>query len=261
MRTRLVLLLAGALVLGACGDDGAEDSPSEAPSTESTAPESTATDGATDAPTEAAPELRSADLPEGVAATVDGTEIEVADLEERLALIREIPQMQEQLEGENAQQVEAQLTSQVLGQLVLQEVVLQGAAEEGVEVGDDRVAQDRAELTEKAGGEDAFAQQLAQSGVPEGQLDEELRASIAFELVTEQLLEEAGVETPTEGTAPPTESSTATDAPTEGGTESAASEATRVQREWLMKLVNDADVVVDESYGAWNPQTGQVVPA
>ena len=122
-------------------------------------------------------------------------------------MIREIPQVQQQLEGENTDQVEAQLQSQALSQLVLQQVVLQGAAEEDVDVSDQQVSDRQGELVDEAGSEDAFAEQLASAGVPESQLDQELRASIAFELVTEKLLADAGVD-PSE-TASPTEGGSA----------------------------------------------------
>ncbi len=245
MRTRLplALLLSGALVLSACG--GGEEASSDATATDT--PSATATDAAPDADAQA--DLVSEDLPEGVAATVGGEEIPVEDLEARLELIRSIPQVEEQLEGETADQVESQLQQQALSQLVLQEVVIQGAADEDVEVTDDQVAERRSEIEEQAGGDEAFAEQLASAGVPEDQLDEELRASIAFEVVTEKLLADAGVEpaaTPTEGdTAAP----------------QADPQAQQIQQDWLTQLVSSTDVVVDEAYGAWNPATGQVVAA
>lgn len=247
VRIRLALLLAGALVLGACGQS--DDTATDATATDT--PTAAVTEGGTGAPTEGGTqaELVSEDLPEGVAATVGDTEIAVEDLEARLELIRELPQVSEQLKGDNASQVEAQLQSQALGQLVLQNVVLQGAAQEDVEVGQDDLDQRRTELTEQAGGEEAFAEQLASAGVPEDQVAQELRASIAFELVTEKLLADAGVDP----TATPTEGSTA--AP------SANPEAQQIQQDWLFELVSSTDVVVDEAYGAWNPSTGQVVPA
>ncbi len=185
-----------------------------------------------------------------MAATVGDTDISVEALEDRLSVIREIPQVQQQLEGENTDQVEAQLQSQALSQLVLQQVVLQGAAEEDVDVSDQQVSDRQGELVDEAGSQDAFAEQLASAGVPESQLDQELRASIAFELVTEKLLADAGVD--------PSE----TASPTEGGSAAPAPDPSQqVQQDWLFELVASTDVVVDEAYGAWNPQTGQVVAA
>lgn len=247
MRTRLplALLLSGALFLGACG--GGDEASSDATATDTpTATEGDPSDADSTDPAAQA-ELVSEDLPEGVAATVGGEEIPVEDLEGRLEVIRAIPQVQQQLEGDNAEQVESQLQQQALSQLVLQEVVIQGAAEEDVQVTDEQVAERRTEIEEQAGGDEAFAEQLASAGVPEDQLDAELRASLAFEVVTEKLLADAGVEptaTPSEGsTAPPT----------------ADPQAQQVQQDWLTELVSSTDVVVDEAYGAWNPATGQVV--
>lgn len=249
MRTRPVLasLLAGALFLAACSGDESSDP------TATDTPTAGATDGGTDAPTDAASQadLVSEDLPDGVAATVGDTEVAVADLQQRLELIRQIPQVKKQLEGENADQVEAQLESQALGQLVLQEIVLQGAAEEDVQIGDEQVAERRTELAEQAGGEEALAEQLASSGVPEDQLARELRASMAFELVVEQLLTDAGIDP----------QATPDPASTEAATDPEAQQAQQVQQDWLRELVTSTDVVVDEEYGAWNPSSGQVVPA
>ena len=250
MRTRLplALLLSGALLLSACGGGGDEASTdvsaTDAPST--TATDAAPSDGASTDPAAQA-ELVSEDLPEGVAATVGGEEIAVEDLQARLEVIREIPEVQQQLEGEQSGQAEAQLQQRALSQLVLQEVVLQGAAEEDVEVTDQQVAERRTEIEEQAGSDEAFADQLASAGVPEDQLDQELRAGIAFEVVTEKLLADAGVE--------PTTS------PSEGATGSpqANPQAQQVQTNWLTEVVSSTDVVVDEAYGAWNPATGQVV--
>lgn len=257
MRTRFAVMLAGVLVLAACADaDDATRGGTPAP----TATDDTTTGGAaTEAPTAAGQaELSSSDLPDGVAATVGDARITTEAVEKRLALVREIPQVQEQLQGDDTELAEAQLRREVLGRLVLQRVVLQGAAAEGIEVGDEQVAEDRSQLVEEAGGQESFAEQLAQAGVPEGQLTEELRASIAFELVTEKLLEqaEAGDEpTATEGDEEP---GTELEAPTPGATPDDPTE--QVQQDWLVELVAKADVVVDEQYGAWNPSTGQVVP-
>lgn len=252
VRTALAPLLAGALFLTACGGSSEEASP-EATGSES----ATAAETGTAAPTEGAsqPELVSEDLPEGVAATVGGEEISVEALEERMAVVREVPQVKEQLEGENADQVESQLQTQALGQMVLQRVVIQGATTEDVEVDDEQVADRRAELEEEAGGAEAFTEQLASAGVPESQFPTELRASLAFELVTEKLLEDEGIDP-----------EAASAAPTPSGTESPsanpqAQQAQQIQQGWLVELVSNTDVVVDEAYGAWNPQSGQVVPA
>lgn len=258
MRTRSVLasVLAGALFLAACGGDSSGD---EAASPSETGTE-TSTEAGTAAPSEAGsqPELVSEDLPEGVAATVGDTEISVEDLEQRVAAVREVPQVAQQLEsGENTDQVEAQLQSQALGGLVLQELVLQGAASEDVQVDEQQVDERRTELVEEAGGEDAFAEQLATSGIPESQLPDELRASIAFEVVTTKLLEAEGID-PDAATATPEPQATGTEAPSANPE---AQQASQIQQDWLFELVNSGDVVVDEAYGAWNPQSGQVVPA
>lgn len=243
-RLPLALLLSGALLLSACGDG--DDAATDASATDAPTAATDGTDVPTDQPTQA--ELVSGDLPDGVAATVGDTEIAVEDMQARLDAIRQIPQVQEQLEAEGGEQLEAQLQSQALGQLVLQEVVLQGAAQEDVEVADDEVEARRTELAETAGGEDAFGEQLSTAGVPDTQLDQELRASIAFELVTEKLLADAGVE--------PTEAATE-----EGAGPAQNPQAQQVQQEWLLQLVTETDVVVDEEYGAWDPSSGQVVAA
>lgn len=268
MRLHPAVLLAGVLVLGACGDT---DDTGLGDTSPPIATDGAATEGAaTASPTEASSPsgLASADLPDGVAARVGDVEIRTEDVDERVALVREIPEVQEQLQGDNAAQVETQIESEVLGRLVLQRVVLQGAAEEGIEVDDEQVEQDRSQLVEEAGGEEGFAEQLAQAGVPETQLTEELRASIAFELVTDQLLADtdtdADADTGTDAPATATEDATGTEpgadleAPTAGAT--AGDQAARAQQEWLVEVVADTDVVVDEQYGAWDPSTGQVVP-
>ena len=254
MRTRLplALLLSGALVLSACGGGGDEAS-GDATATDT--PTAAATDGASSDATASEPsaqaDLVSEDLPEGVAATVGDEEVPVDQLEARLEVIREVPQVQQQLESDQADQVEAQLQAGTLTQLIFEQAVIQGAVEEDVEITDQQVQERRSELAEQAGGAEALTEQLATAGgVPEGQIDQEIRFRLTAEALTERLLDDAGVE--------------ATTSPSEGSTATAPApnpEAQQVQQEWLAELIADTEIVVDEAYGAWNPAAGQVVAA
>ena len=63
---------------------------------------------------------------------------------------------------------------------------------------------------------------------------------------------------PDAATATPEPQATGTEAPS---ADPEAQQASQIQQDWLFELVNSGDVVVDEAYGAWNPQSGQVVPA
>lgn len=240
------ILLAGALLLGACSSD---DAGGQADGTD--APTEAATDTATDAPapagteapTDAAP-LVSEDLPDGVAATVADEEIPVASLEERFQLVSQLPDVASQLEGADGESITAQVNSTILSQLVLQSIVLQGAEDEGVEITEEDVAAEREAVTEQAGGQDALAQQLSEAGLPEGQLERELRASVAFQKVTEVLLDASDQDVQYDPDA-------ATPDPA----------VQQVQQEWLLGLVSSTDVVVDQEYGGWDQAAGQVVPA
>lgn len=246
MRTKLTVLTAAVLLLGACSTGG-DDTPADP-----TAPDApTATDGtAAPVPTAGAtppapPEAVSADLPDGVAASVGDVEIGTEELAARFDLVVAQPEIQQQLETGDGEQIEAQLNSQILSQLIVQEAVVQGAAEEGIEVTDEQVAEERAELVETVGGEEALAERMAQAGIPESELEDDLRAGVAFEQVGEALVEQG--EAPTTGPSP---------APS-----GAPDPVQMAQQQWLMELLTGMDIVVDESLGGWDATTGSVVPA
>jgi FKBP-type peptidyl-prolyl cis-trans isomerase (trigger factor) len=169
---------------------------------------------------------------------VGGVTIAVALIDARNQLLREDPQFGAQLEEDETGQLEGQLRAQILNQLVLQELVLQGAASDGIEVTDDDVAAERAVLVEEFGDEETLQAQLAAAGLPEDQLDMEIRASLAIDRVTEQLLADAGDLDPEDQEA-----------------------RFAVQEQWLRSVADDVEVVVDTAFGAWSPEQLAVVPA
>lgn len=183
-------------------------------------------------------ETFSADLADGVAAEVGGVTIQVGLIDARNQLLREDPQFGAQLEEDDTGMLEGQLRAQILNQLVLQELVLQGAASDGIEVTDDDVAAERAVLVEEFGGEETLQAQLAAAGLPEDQLDMEIRASLAIDRVTEQLLADAGDVDPNDQEA-----------------------RFAIQEQWLRRVADDVDVVVDTAFGAWSPEQLAVIPA
>lgn len=182
------------------------------------------------------------DLPEGVAATVGDTEIPADQVEQRVAALAAQTAATETApatptEGVAPEQREAALTAQVLGDLIVGHVILDGAEELGVAPTDDDVAELRQQVVEGAGGEEAFMEQAAQIGYDEATIDRELRVLAAFQNLTEALVEEDGGD----GSATPPADEQAV-------------------QQWLLEELEATDIAVDEAYGVWDPASGQVLP-
>lgn len=224
-RTLSAAALLAVLALAGCGSD---DEPS-----------------ATDTPTTADGEAAApspADLPDGVAAQVNDTEIPVEQVEERVSALvaqqEEQQQTETETEGTNPEQREAAVTAQVLGDLIVGRVILDGAEELGVAPTDEDVTVLRDEIAEEAGGEEVFLEQAAAVGYDEDAIDRELRVLAAFQNLTDELVAEGG-----------------------GDPASPAPEDQAVVQEWLVEQLEAANIAVDEQYGVWDPNLGQVVPA
>lgn len=222
-RTRWLLLPLLVLLLAACGGDG------------ETADAPGATAGA-------------GDLPEGVAATVGGSEIAAEDVE-RLA-DRTIEAVEDPGAGTatGAAPPREQVEASILSRLILNRIIVDGARAEGVEVDESEIEQTRQALVDAAGGEEAFAEQVDASGLDAAQVEREIESLALLEKVGRQLNEARAASAPgtsTGPTPPATGTRTGTADPLQG---------------WIRERVRDADVEVAASYGTWQPDLAQVIP-
>ena len=122
----------------------------------------------------------------GTAATVNDAEVTVEELEQRYEEAAQTPQVAQQLEA-NPEATRQQLEAQVLTQLIQSELLRQGAEELGVEVTDADIADQREQLVEQVGGEEALQTLLEDNGISEDQLDELLHDLALQQKVTEHL--------------------------------------------------------------------------
>ncbi|GEM_PF-5809370 len=183
------------------------------------------------------------DLPDGLAAVVDDDEIAEETLEERFDAVVTAPEVAEQLEGEDAEMLEEQLKAQILSRLILDRIVAMGAEELGVDASDEEIAEREADEAEAAGGEDALAEQLESQGVSAEQLEEELRTIVLLDGIEEELTSDLAEED------------------FEADEELGASPADMAVQEWLFEQLTAREVEVDEAYGVWSAESGQVIPA
>lgn len=227
----LAVLLTSILVLTACG--GTDEA-----GTGEASPTAAATGGP-----EASP------LHDGVAAVVNGEEIPTELLSARVETAAASPELAEVLAGETGDQARAQLRASILSQLIVNEIVVDGAEERGLAVDDAAIAETRQELTTQAGGEQAFDEQVAAAGLDEDQLTAELEAITALRLVRDDLSPAAG--------ASPSEAESADDAA--AGTTPDPADAALQQ--WLIERLQAAEIAVAPEIGTWDPRQGTVVPA
>lgn len=229
-------LAAATLLLAACGDDDADDDRAEESTSESVGDSGASGAGASGAE----------DLAEGVAALVDGEEISATTVEEHVEAFAANPQFAEQMEGPDGEAARVQLRAQVLSTEIVARILASGAEELGDPVTDEDMATARTDLEDQVGGADALTAALDQQGLTESLLDLELTALAAIDNIEEALAEE--------GEDPGGEDAGDQDPAVEG--EPSPSEQ-RAQ-EFLQEELTAADVTVDEEYGTWSAETGQV---
>lgn len=219
--SRLVpsLAIVAVLLLAACG--------SGEPSTDATG---------SPAPTDQA--LPGADLPDGVAAEVGDTEIDTERVEARVDAALESPQLASQIE--DPEQARPQIRASVLSQMILTEAILQSAEEDGIEVTDEQIAEQRSQLEEQAGGAGPLQEQIDALGFSDEELDQELRSLAVLDQVAER---EA-----------PSPAPTASPAPGQPDPQQLA------VQEWLRQHVSGMQIVVDQDFGRWDAQRLQVIP-
>jgi parvulin-like peptidyl-prolyl isomerase len=122
-----------------------------------------------------------------VAATVNGDDVTIAEVEERFEAISANPQFAEQLAADEDGTLTEQVQARILTDLIETRIVEQGASELGVEVTDADVAERREELIEEVGGAEQFESLVAESGLTDEQIDEQIRDITLREQVQDAL--------------------------------------------------------------------------
>ncbi|HVM12834.1 MAG TPA: peptidylprolyl isomerase [Egibacteraceae bacterium] len=121
------------------------------------------------------------------AATVNGEEIPIAEVQERFDAVRENPQFAEQLEGEEGEAFEQQVQAEILTGLIRSRLLHQGAEELGVELTEEDIDAKREEIIEEVGGEEAFEQIVEDNNLTEETIRSQLRDLAMQDLVGEEL--------------------------------------------------------------------------
>lgn len=232
MRSALVALVA-ILALTACQADESDESDEQTD------------DGAADLDLQEAPEPDDpVDLDEGLAAVVEGTEITRDRVESRFEAISAVPQVSEQLEGEEGEAAAGLYRARVLQNLIIGQVVADGAREMGVEPSpDDVVAAEQEAVEQFDGGREEWEQMLEEQGITDEQRQEEFLFVARINAIRDRVAEDLD------------------ESELEMGEELDLAPEDLALQQWLGEQLAETEVQVDQEYGLWNPDTGEVVPA
>lgn len=130
-----------------------------------------------------------------LAATVNGQEITVEQLEERFAALRENPQTAAQLEDDPDGTIAQQAQAELLSDLVRTALLEQSAEEElDFTVSDAEVEEQRELVVEQLGGQEGFDAFVEEQGLTEEEVDLQLRQLALNTGITERLQEQEGNE-------------------------------------------------------------------
>lgn len=122
-----------------------------------------------------------------VAATVNGSEIPVSEVEERFEQAKSQPQVAQQLESDTEGAYASEIQAQILTQLVVAQLLDEWANDLGVTATDEEVEEERTALIEQLGGQEAFDQAVEQSGLSEADVNEQIRQRVLQNKITEEV--------------------------------------------------------------------------
>lgn len=113
-----------------------------------------------------------------VAATVNGTEIMVTEVEERFEQAKAQPQVAQQLEQDADGAYEQNIQAQILTQLVVSQLLEQWADDLGIDAGPEEIESEKTALIEQIGGQEAFDQAVEESGLSAADVDLQIRQRV-----------------------------------------------------------------------------------
>ena len=122
-----------------------------------------------------------------VAATVNGSEITVDEVEKRFESAKESPQVAQQLEADTDGAYEQSIQAQILSQLVVSELLEQWADDLGLTASDEEIAEERESLITEIGGQEAFDQAVEQSGLSEEDVTLQIRQRVLQNKISEEV--------------------------------------------------------------------------
>ena len=131
-----------------------------------------------------------------VAATVNGTEIPIAELEARIDQAMQSPEIAERVEGDP--RARAQLQTQVLSRMVDQILLDQAAADVGVTVTEAETAARLDQIKRQFGSEEEFLSAIQQQGISPQDLDTQVRALVLGEKIQSKISEEVAADAVTD---------------------------------------------------------------
>lgn len=121
------------------------------------------------------------------AATVNGEEVTIAEVEERYETISANEQFAEQLAADEDGALAEQVQARILTDLIESALVEQGARDLGVEITEEDVEARREQLIEEVGGQEQFDQIVEESGLDAAQITDQIRDLTLREQVQEAL--------------------------------------------------------------------------
>lgn len=124
------------------------------------------------------------------AAVVGDVEIPIEEVEQGVVDAEANPQVAQALEGDESGEVRAGMEAQLLTSRIRSELVAQGAEDLGITVTEEDIAAERETLIEQTGGQEAFEQALAESGLSEEEIDRRLRDQLLQQRVLEEIAPE-----------------------------------------------------------------------
>jgi parvulin-like peptidyl-prolyl isomerase len=128
-----------------------------------------------------------------VAATVNGTEVPVSEVETRFEQAKQQPQVAQQLDADTEGVYAEQLQAQILSQLVVSELLQQWADDLGVDASEADIEQEREALIEQLGGQEAFEQAVTESGLTAEEVELQIRQRVLQNKISESVAGEVAV--------------------------------------------------------------------
>lgn len=224
--TSAALVLVLSLGVAACGEDGEETS-------------------GTDDTDLSAEDSAAEELPDGVAARVNGTDVPAAEADALFERRAAAPEIAPELEGEDADARREVLRADTLSRLIAQEALLSAAAEQfDVTVSDEELDAAMAEAEQRAGGAEQLDEQLTAQGFTR---DDARELLARHELTLAQVGERLAADTEAE-------------APEEPAAEGELPPEAEMMRMWMVQAVQSAEITVHPDYGTWNGTLARVEP-